>query len=121
MRTLTITNNNDWSSVIQEAGRRAETAIKTSQYQGERLNFETKSSFFSKLPPRRWNILNTLQISGKASPHELVCRLGLDTNQLQNDIQALLELGLIEQDDQGALLCPYEHIQVDIPGAKNHL
>ena len=121
MRTLTITTLSDWDVVLRKAGKQVEAAIDTRQYQGEWLNFETPDTFLSKLPAFRWDILNKLRVSGKTSTHELARKLGLDANQLQNDIRALLELGLIEQDDQGALLCPYEHIQVDIPDAKNHL
>ena len=120
MRTLTITTLSDWEVVLRKAGKRAETAIDARQYQGEWLNFETLDTLLSKLSAFRWEILNKLRAAGKASPHELAHKLGLDANQLQMDIQALLELGLIEQDDQGALLWPYDHIHVDIPGYQNH-
>ena len=120
MRTLTISINPDHESVMREAGKMASTAIETGQYQGEGLNFETLDSLFSYLTAHRCEILNSLQLSGKTTLHELARKLGLDANQLQPDIHTLLELGIIEQDNQGALLCPYDHIHLDIPDSQHH-
>lgn len=49
---------------------------------------------------------------------ELARRLGRDVKRVHEDAAALIELGLIEKDERGALLCPYENIHVDMVVAR---
>lgn len=114
MRTLTITTNADWKAALHEAGKRAEEGLETGEYQGETLNFETPGSFFARLTERRWELLSELLGSGTVGVRELARRLGRDVKRVHEDAAILIELGLIEKDDRGALCCPFGNIHVDM-------
>lgn len=45
---------------------------------------------------------------------ELARRLGRDVKRVHEVAAALVELGLIEKDERGALSCPLENIHVDM-------
>lgn len=114
MRTLTITTNPDWKSALRAVGARAVHGLETGQYQGETLNFETPGAFFSRLTERRWELLNILLGSGTVGVRELARKLGRDVKRVHEDAAALVELGLIEKDERGALNCPFGNIHVDM-------
>ena len=111
MRSLTITLQPDWKAAIRQAGKRAEA----STYQGEILNFETPGAFFGKLTERRWSIIQALQADGgDVGVRELARRLNRDPSRVHADAAALLELGLIERTQAGALRCPFADIHVNM-------
>ncbi|WP_376711213.1 HVO_A0114 family putative DNA-binding protein [Pseudochrobactrum lubricantis] len=114
MRELTITTNADWKTALREAGKRAEKGLTSDAYQGETLNFETPGAFFSQLTGLRWNLINELLGAGKIGVRELARRLNRDVKRVHVDAAALIELGLIEKDERGALSCPFENIHVDM-------
>jgi predicted transcriptional regulator len=118
MRTLTITSNPDWKAALRVAAQKAENGLHSGTYQGETLNFETPGAFFSRLTERRWNLVSELLGSGTVGVRELARRLGRDVKRVHEDAAALIELGLIEKDERGALLCPYENIHVDMVVAR---
>ena len=114
MRTLTVTTNPDWKSALRAAGQSAKTGLASGAYQGETLSFETPGAFFSHLTERRWQLLAELLGSGTVGVRELARRLGRDVKRVHEDAAALVDLGLIEKDERGALHCPYENIHVDM-------
>jgi predicted transcriptional regulator len=59
-------------------------------------------------------LLNALLGSGTVGVRELARRLGRDVRRVHEDAAALVELGLIEKDERGALYCPYGNIHVDM-------
>lgn len=109
-RTLTITIDDDWQSDLRRAAKRAAEG----GYQGERLGFATPGLFFGKLTERRWELVRVLQRDGVAGVRELARRVERDVRRVHDDVGVLLELGLIEKDEQGKLLCPYADIHVDM-------
>lgn len=111
MRSLTITLQPGWKAAIRQAGKRAAA----SSYQGETLNFETPGAFFGKLTERRWNIIHALQADGgDVGVRELARRLNRDPSRVHADAVSLLELGLIERTQAGALRCPFADIHVNM-------
>ncbi|MCR8493708.1 HVO_A0114 family putative DNA-binding protein [Brucella anthropi] len=114
MRTLTVTINSDWKSVLREAGEKAKAGLKTGTYQGETLNFATPGQLFSSLSEKRWNLIDVLLGSGKVGVRELARRVERDVKRVHEDAAALVELGLIEKDAKGALSCPYDEIHFDM-------
>jgi predicted transcriptional regulator len=114
MRTLTITSNPDWKAGLRVAAQKAENGLHSGTYHGETLNFETPGAFCSRLTERRWSLVSELLGSGTVGVRELARRLGQDVKRVHDDAAALIELGLIEKDERGALLCPYENIHVDM-------
>jgi predicted transcriptional regulator len=117
-RKLTITLQSDWKAALRAAGQ----AAQRDSYQGETLNFESTGAFFSRLTARRWMMVNVLQ--GVAVPigvRELARRVGRDVKRVHEDSRILIDLGLIERSETGALYCPYSDIHVDMHMAPEKL
>lgn len=113
-RKLTITTRGDWKAALRKAGTVAAKGIKEGRYQGETLNFETPGAFFSRLTPNRWEMVAELQGAGSVGVRELARRLGRDVKRVHDDASALVEVGLLERSESGALTCPYTDIHVDM-------
>ena len=113
-RTLTITIRADWKAALRDAMSVAVTGVEHGTYMGETLNFETPAAFFSRLTSNRWVMLTELQGSGTVGVRELARRLGRDVKRVHEDANALVELGLIERTESGALSCPYVDIHVNM-------
>lgn len=110
-RKLTITIAGDSR---QQAKALFARAVTSGEYQGEYLDFATPDLFFSKLSDKRWKLLNVLQGAGEVGVRELARRVGRDVKRVHEDAAALVELGLLEKSAQGALLCPFADIHVDM-------
>lgn len=109
-RTLTITLQPDWRAALRQAGNRAQS----SRYQGETLNLETPGAFFGRLTERRWALVTTLLGQDRLAVRELARRVGRDVKRVHEDVQVLAELGLVERDAAGGLLCPYADVHIDM-------
>lgn len=51
---------------------------------------------FRRITPKRWTVLTALQASGPQSVRELARLLDRDVKNVHGDVQALIEIGLIE-------------------------
>lgn len=109
-RKLTITLQPDWRAALRRAGKRAQA----DRYQGETLNFESPGAFFGRLTERRWALVTALQGQGAMAVRELARRVGRDVKRVHEDVQVLAELGLVERDDGGGVLCPYADVHIDM-------
>lgn len=109
-RTLTITLQPDWKAALREAGRRASAR----SYQGEVLNFESPGAFFGRMTERRWALVRALQGQGEISLRELARRVERDVKRVHEDVQELLELGLIERGEDGGVVCPFATVHIDM-------
>lgn len=109
-RTLTISLSPDWRSAMRRAGK----AAQTDRYQGETLNFESPGAFFGRLTERRWALVTALLGQGALAVRELARRAGRDVKRVHEDVQVLTELGLVERDDAGGVLCPYADVHIDM-------
>ncbi|WP_157265377.1 HVO_A0114 family putative DNA-binding protein [Azohydromonas aeria] len=109
-RTLTITLQPDWRAALRAAG----TAGSRTDYQGEVLNFETAGALFARLTERRWDLVHALQGQGSMTVRELARRIGRDARRVQEDVKTLAELGLVERNDAGDVVCPFSEIHVDL-------
>lgn len=109
-RNLTITMRSDWRAVLRETGQRA----KAKGYQGEVLNFESPGAFFGRLTERRWALVRALQGQGEISLRELARRVERDVKRVHEDVQELIELGLVERGEQGGVICPYATVHIDM-------
>jgi len=110
-RTLTITINAAWQGALRAAAQAGFTAT---AYRGETLSFETPSALFGRLTDRRWAILHAMQGAGEVPVRELARRLGRDVKRVHQDAGVLVTLGQIEGTERGGLLCPFDHIHVDM-------
>lgn len=117
-RKLTITLQADWKSALRAAGQ----AAQRDGYQGETLNFESPGEFFSRLTARRWVLVKELQSAGTPiGVRELARRVGRDVKRVHEDAKALVDLGLIERSEAGAIYCPFSDIHVDMHMAPEKL
>jgi len=109
-RTLTITMTPDWRAALRQAGK----AAQADRYQGETLNFESPGAFFGRLTERRWALVTALLGQGAMAVRELARRAGRDVKRVHEDVQVLTELGLVERDAAGGVLCPYADVHIDM-------
>ena len=109
-RTLTITMTSDWRTAL----RRVAKSAQADSYQGETLNFESPGAFFGRLTERRWALVTALQGQGAMAVRELARRAGRDVKRVHEDVQVLAELGLVERDDAGGVLCPFADVHIDM-------
>lgn len=114
MRHLTITLQPDWKTALRQAGMAAAKGVAEGRYQGEFLNFESPARFFGRLTERRWAVVREMQGAGPISVRELARRVGRDIKRVHEDVQVLLELGVIEKSESGGIVCPYADIFVDM-------
>ncbi len=113
MRTVTIRIRREHEKVAQEIRRRFGKAWETGEYQGEFFDFESPAALFRVLAPKRWELLETLQVQGPMGVRALARALERDVRRVHDDTQALIETGLIEKDKNGKLLVPFAEIHAD--------
>lgn len=109
-RTLTVTLQPDWKAALRQGGRRANSR----SYQGEVLNFESPGVFFGRMTERRWAIVRALQGQGEIALRELARRVERDVKRVHDDVQVLLELGLVERGEGGGVVCPFATVHIDM-------
>jgi predicted transcriptional regulator len=110
-RTLTITLQPDWRAALRAAGA---AASRPDGYQGEVLNFESPGVLFSRLTERRWSLVHALQGQGPMAVRELARRVSRDVKRVHEDVQVLAELGLVERDAAGGVVCPFAEVHVNL-------
>ena len=109
-RTLTITLQPDWQAALRQVAVRA----RQTAYAGEVLNFESPGVFFSRLSEKRWALVRALQGQGELAVRELARRVGRDVKRVHQDLQVLVDLGMVERGDGGAVNCPFVHVHIDM-------
>ncbi len=81
--------------------------------QGHGYSFQSVEDFSRMLTPNRWGILNAMTGAGPMSIRELARRLDRDVKGVHTDVQALLNVGLIDKADDGGIVFPYDAVHVD--------
>lgn len=84
---------------------------KSGRYQGEHFEFESPAALFRTLSPKRWELVEALQKLGPVGVRELARKLGRDVKRVHEDVQRLIEVGLIEKNSEGKLLVPFGEIR----------
>ncbi|MGV3492129.1 MAG: transcriptional regulator [Devosia sp.] len=103
------TDEQAWNEIRAAAG-----AIDRGEgYQGETLGFSTWTQLFAVFSPKRWELLQTLQQVGPSSVRGLARALGRDVKRVHEDVTFLLDEEIIERDEAGKVLVPYESIRID--------
>ncbi len=108
-RILTIQLGDGKSQLKQSFIR----AFETGEYQGEVLNFETPEALFKTLSPKKWTIVSAVQNAQLIGVRELSREIKRDVRRVHDDLQILLEEGILEQDDNSKISCPYSVIHFD--------
>lgn len=107
-RRLTVTIDPSWKTSLRQEARRAFSG----EIVGEILSFSSPELFLGRLTPKRLALLSGIQGQAPLSIRQIARLLGRDVRRVHDDIQVLLELGLIEKTSDGKILCPYEDIHL---------
>lgn len=92
-----------WKNV--EAGHKVEPR--------EALYFANMPQLLAVLTPARWSLLETLKSGGPMSIYALAKRLERNYSNVHSDVAKLLALGLIEKNESGQVLVPWDKIHAD--------
>jgi len=81
--------------------------------QGEYISFESPALLFKVLTGKRWELLNMMTGVGEMTIREAARRLRRDVKNVYSDVQALLNVGLLQKTASGGIEFPYDAIQVN--------
>jgi len=79
-----------------------------------RLHFESAGVLLSHLTGGRMELLDRLRRIGPCSVYALAKSAGRHYSNVHRDVAALEGLGLIERDDSGAVLVPFERVEIHL-------
>jgi predicted transcriptional regulator len=81
--------------------------------QGAHISFETPDLLWRTLTSKRWDLLAALTGAGPVSIREAARRVGRDVKAVHGDVHALLLAGVLQRDDAGRIMFPYDAVHVD--------
>ncbi|MEO6029726.1 MAG: hypothetical protein ABIR79_22900 [Candidatus Binatia bacterium] len=95
---------------LSQTGKRFSKVWKTGRAVGEVISFESPEVLFRRITPKRWTLLNVLQAAGPQSIRELARQLRRDVKNVHGDVQALIDIGLIDRRG-GVVQVPFDEIR----------
>lgn len=107
MNTVTI-----GVSSIEQMKQRAALAF-GGERQGERVSFATVELLWKALTPRRWELIRAMAGQGPMSVRGAARLVGHDVKTVHGDVQALLKVDVLEKDEAGRIVFPYDAVHVD--------
>lgn len=78
-----------------------------------RFTFTSGEDLLRTLNANRWGLLTALAGAGALGVRELARRVGRDVKGVHTDAGVLVDCGLIERTETGALLLPYHGVRVE--------
>lgn len=78
------------------------------------IAFESMETFLKVLTPNRWALLRALRGRGPSSIRALAQALGRDYRGVHADVTVLVDAGLIERDDSGAISVPWSRVSAEM-------
>ncbi|SAK89241.1 Helix-turn-helix domain protein [Caballeronia calidae] len=108
MKTVTI-----GIASLEEVGERVMSAVKSGKFQGHFFSYATPELLFRTFTTPRWQIIRAMTGAGPMSIRELSRRLERDVKGVHRDVKALLEAGLLEHDEHGAIVFPFDTVHVN--------
>ncbi len=97
----------------RDAISRSFAAAMRGEEQGQFISFATAELLFQTLTEKRWNLLKVMTGAGPLSIREVARRLDRDVKRVHEDVTALLNCGVLERDEGGSIVFPYDAIHVD--------
>jgi predicted transcriptional regulator len=85
----------------------------TGNYRGEHFDFESPAALFRILTPKRWELIERLQIEGPLGVRALARALSRDVKRVHEDATALLGIGFVEKNSAGKLFVPFASIHAN--------
>jgi predicted transcriptional regulator len=99
-------------SSSEEVKRRARAAFRGTR-QGARVSFASPELLFSLMTPKRWELIRAMAGVGAMSIREAARRVERDVKAVHGDVHALLDAGVLQRDDDGLVVFPFDAIHVD--------
>src|SRR5262245_17705959 len=82
-------------------------------YQGEFYSFTTLPLMLKVFSIKRWELITKLQELGPCSLRALARALDRDVKRVHEDVQVLLQEGIVERDKVEKLFVPFAHIRLE--------
>lgn len=82
------------------------------------LSFESARALFAELTPARLDLLGTLRRVGPCSVYALAKTAARNYSNVHTDVARMEELGLIDRNETGEILVPYESVEILLPLAR---
>ena len=99
-------------SSLDHVMRRTAAAFR-GEPQGEHISFASVELLWKTLTPRRWALIRAMAGKGPMSMRAASRLVSHDIKTIHGDVQALLGAGILEKDDAGRIVFPYDAIHVD--------
>lgn len=81
--------------------------------QGHFISFASVELLWKVITPKRWEIVRAMTGAGPVSIREVARRVGRDVKSVHGDVQALLKAGVLDRDENGQVVFPYDEVHVD--------
>jgi predicted transcriptional regulator len=78
-----------------------------------RLTFASPELLWKVLTAKRWDLLKAMRGAGPMSIREAARRVGRDVKAVHGDITVLLNAGVLDRDDAGRVVFPFDAIKVE--------
>lgn len=78
-----------------------------------RISFATPELLWKVLTAKRWELLKVLCGAGPVSIREASRRVGRDVKAVHSDITALLNAGVLDREEGGGIVFPFEAVKVE--------
>jgi len=99
-------------SDIEQMKQRTAAAFR-GEFQGERISFASVELLWKTLTPRRWALLRAMAGQGPMSLRAAARLVSHDVKTVHGDVQALLAADVLEKDEAGRIVFPYDAVHVD--------
>jgi len=107
MKTVTLSVANR-----DEVTRRALDAF-DGREQGSYISFSSVDLLWKTMTRKRWDLLKALTGQGAVSIREASRLVERDVKSVHGDVHALLEAGVIQRNENGMVVFPYDAVHVD--------
>ena len=81
--------------------------------QGEFIGFESPELLFKVISGKRWDLLKVMTGAGALSIREAARRMKRDVKAVHGDVQALLKAGVLQKNEKGLIVFPFDAVHVD--------
>ena len=100
-------------SSIEELNRSVKAAFR-GRRQPPRIDFVSTELMFKIMTAKRWEIVRAMAGAGPLSIREVARRVKRDVKAVHSDIHALLNCGVLDKDEHGRVIFPFERIRIDV-------
>jgi predicted transcriptional regulator len=80
---------------------------------GDRISFENVSELWRILAPKRMEIVRVMTGAGPLAIREVARRMDRDFKAVHSDVTLLINAGILERTERGAVEFPYDRVHVE--------